>query len=106
MANSFEHISIAAIKVLAKQAALRLVKDELQRQGIRVHSVPARDIQISAIQYVDDHPELIEQAAERVAAHPEWLPKRARPPVAQSDHATGRTDIVGEKSTTSAIFRR
>jgi hypothetical protein len=65
MANSFDHISIDAVKVLAKQAAIRLVKDELQRQGIRVHSVAARDIQISAIQYVDEHPELIEEARER-----------------------------------------
>jgi len=65
MANSFEHISIAAVKVLAKQAALLLVKDELRRQGIRVQSVPARDIQISAIQYVDEHPELIDAARDR-----------------------------------------
>ena len=65
MANSFEHISIAAVKVLAKQAAIRLVKSELQRQGIHVHSVPARDVQISAIQYVDAHPELIDEARER-----------------------------------------
>jgi hypothetical protein len=65
MANSFEHISIAAVKVLAKQAAIRLVKDELQRRGLRVHSVPARDIQISAIQYVDAHPELIAEARDR-----------------------------------------
>ena len=96
MANSFEHISIAAVKVLAKQAALRLVKDELQRQGIRVHSVPARDVQISAIQYVDDHPELIEQARVRVAAHPEWLPKRARPPVPGTDNAKMSSEISTE----------
>ena len=65
MANSFEHISIAAVKVLAKQAAIRLVKDELQRQGIRVHSVPMREIHIRAHALVDEHPELIAQAAER-----------------------------------------
>jgi hypothetical protein len=30
--------------VLARQAAIRLVKDELKRQGVRVHSVETRDI--------------------------------------------------------------
>jgi hypothetical protein len=50
MANSFEHISIAAVKVLATQAAIRLVKSELQRRGLSVAHVPARDIQIQAYQ--------------------------------------------------------
>ena len=64
-ANSFSHLGAAAIKVLAKQAAIQLVKCELQRQGIRVHSVPMRDIQLRAFAYLDAHPELIAQAAER-----------------------------------------
>jgi hypothetical protein len=65
MTSSFEHISLAAIKAPAKQAAIRLVKDELQRQGIRVHSVPMRDIHIRACALVDERPHLIEEAAER-----------------------------------------
>ena len=64
-ANSFSHLGAAAIKVLAKQAAIQLVKCELQRQGIRVHSVPMRDIQIRAHALVDERPELIAEAAER-----------------------------------------
>jgi len=64
-ANSFSHLGAAAIKVLAKQAAIQLVKCELQRQGIRVHSVPMRDIQLRACALVDERPELIAQAAER-----------------------------------------
>ena len=64
-ANSFSHLGTAAIKVLAKQAAIQLVKCELQRQGIRVHSVTMRDIHIRAFAYLDEHPELIPQAAER-----------------------------------------
>ena len=64
-ANSFSHLGAAAIKVLAKQAAIRLVKDQLQRQGLRVASVPMRDIHIRAFAYLDEHPELIPQAAER-----------------------------------------
>ena len=44
MANSFEHISIAAVKVLAKQAG---------------------DIHIRACALVDEHPELIDAARDR-----------------------------------------
>jgi len=47
-ANSFSHLGAAAIKVLAKQAAILLVKDELRRHGVGVHSVPMRDIHIRA----------------------------------------------------------
>jgi hypothetical protein len=78
MANSFSHISAACVRVLARQAAINAVKSELQRRGERVHSVPMRDIQIAADDYLAAHPELVEQAQERVAAQPEkWLPKRA-----------------------------
>ena len=62
-ANSFSHLGAAAIKGLAKQAAILLVKDELRRQGIHVHSVARRDIQLRACALVDEHPELIAQAA-------------------------------------------
>jgi len=92
-ANSFSHLGAAAIKVLAKQAAIQLVKCELQRQGIRVHSVPMRDIQLRADELLAARPELIEQAQERVAREPEkWLPKRALRSVSQSGSAKIGTD--------------
>jgi hypothetical protein len=85
MANSFSHIGAACVRVLARQAAINAVKDQLQRKGLRVHSVPMRDIQIRADELLAAHPHLIEEAAERVAAHPEkWLPKRARGSVSAS----------------------
>ena len=64
-ANSFSHLGAAAIKVLAKQAAILLVKDELRRRGERVAHVPMRDIHIAADEHLREHPELIAQAAER-----------------------------------------
>jgi len=77
-ANSFSHIGAACVRVLARQAAINFVKSEIARRGLRLVSVPMREIQIEADQYLAVHPELIAQAAERVAAHPEkWLPKRA-----------------------------
>ena len=54
--------------MLAKQQAIHLVKDQLQRQGVRDHSVPMRDIQIEADELLRQRPELIAQAQERVAA--------------------------------------
>jgi hypothetical protein len=95
----FQHLDAAAAMVLARQAAIRLVKDRLAREGQRVHSVPARDIQIAADALLRQRPELIEQAAERVAAHPEWLPKqRGRRPVSVSGNARSGTDNAGEKA--------
>ena len=77
-ANSFSHIGAACVRVLARQAAINAVKSELQRRGERVHSVLMRDIHIAADELLAVHPELVAQAAQRVAAHPEkWLPKRA-----------------------------
>ena len=81
MAEPFQHLAAAAAIVLARQAAIRLAKDELARQGLRLHNVPMRDIQMRADELLAAQPHLIKEAQERIAAHPEWLPKRrfARP---------------------------
>jgi hypothetical protein len=64
-ANSFSHIGAACVRVLARQAAINLVKSELQRRGERVHSVSMRDIKIHADAYLAAHPELIDDAHAR-----------------------------------------
>ena len=69
-ANSFSHIGAACVRVLARQAAINLVKDELKRQGLRVHSVAMRDIHIRADEYLAAHPELIPATVERVRNSP------------------------------------
>jgi hypothetical protein len=69
-ANSFSHIGVACVRVLARQAAINLVKSELQRRGERVQSVPMRDIQIQADAYLAAHPELIPATEERVRNSP------------------------------------
>src|SRR5262249_49477401 len=71
-ANSFSHIGGACVRVLARQAAIKLVKDELQRCGERVHSVPMRDIHIAANDYLAAHPELIPATVERVRNSPDY----------------------------------
>jgi hypothetical protein len=69
-ANSFSHIGAACVRVLARQAAINLVKDELKRQGLRVHSVAMRDIHIAVDDYLAAHPELIPATVERVRNSP------------------------------------
>jgi len=69
-ANSFSHIGVAYVRVLARQAAINAVKSELQRRGERVHSVPMRDIHIAADDYLVAHPELIPATVERVRNSP------------------------------------
>jgi hypothetical protein len=65
MANSFEHISITAVKVLARLAAERVIKEKLRDQGVRVSLVPMRDVRTQADLYLSHHPELFDQAKER-----------------------------------------
>jgi hypothetical protein len=65
MANSFEHISISAVKTLARLAAKRAVQANLRDQGIRVTTYPYAEIIRQAAEYLANHPELYQQALER-----------------------------------------
>jgi len=65
MANSFEHISIAAVKALATLAARKAVEAELRAKGVRTTSVPRREIELQAYALVAARPELIAQAREQ-----------------------------------------
>ena len=51
--------------VLARYYAREAVKRELRSQGIKLAHVEASEIARAAIQYIDDHPELIAFATER-----------------------------------------
>jgi NAD(P)-dependent dehydrogenase (short-subunit alcohol dehydrogenase family) len=65
MANSFEHISIGAVKVLARLAAKKAVQAELRSKGVRVTLVRPAAISAQADAYLASHPELYQQASER-----------------------------------------
>jgi NAD(P)-dependent dehydrogenase (short-subunit alcohol dehydrogenase family) len=62
MANSFEHISIGAVKVLARLAAKRAVQAELRSKGVRVTLVRPAEINAQAAEYLASHPELYTNA--------------------------------------------
>jgi hypothetical protein len=64
-ANSFEHISIGAVKTLARLAAKRAVQANLRDQGVRVSLYPYADLMRLAGEYLGNHPELYQQALER-----------------------------------------
>jgi NAD(P)-dependent dehydrogenase (short-subunit alcohol dehydrogenase family) len=62
MANSFEHISIGAVKVLARLAAKRAVQAELRSKGVRVTLVKPAAISAQAAEYLASDPELYANA--------------------------------------------
>jgi hypothetical protein len=64
-ANSFEHISIMAVKVLARLAAKKAVQAELKDAGVRVTLVKPVEIRERAAAYLLNHPELYVAAHER-----------------------------------------
>jgi hypothetical protein len=56
-ANSFEHISITAVKVLARLAAKRIVQAQLRDQGVRVTLVKPAEISALAGELLAQHPD-------------------------------------------------
>ena len=65
LANSFQHISITAVKLLARLAAKRAVQAKLRGQGVRVTTYPYAELMRQAAEYLDKHPELYVAALER-----------------------------------------
>jgi hypothetical protein len=59
------------IMILARQAARKAVKRQFQAQGLKVSHMQARVIAAAANDYLRDHPELLEQAAETVRKVPQ-----------------------------------
>ena len=60
---AIQSLGQAAVMVLARQAAMNLVKDDLRRKGLRVASM--RELHIAADELLRQRPELIEQAMAR-----------------------------------------
>jgi len=54
-----------AVMTIARYQAREAVKRELRSQGIKLQQVEASEISRAAIQYVDDHPEIIAFATAR-----------------------------------------
>jgi hypothetical protein len=62
----------AVVMMVAKQAAIKAVKGNMQAQGVKVVYVARRIIVAAANAYLTEHPELIEQAAETVRKVPQF----------------------------------
>jgi hypothetical protein len=60
MAEPFQHISGAAVKVLARLAARKAAKEQFQSQGVKHYK--HADLLRQASEYLAGHPELYEQA--------------------------------------------
>jgi Fe2+ or Zn2+ uptake regulation protein len=66
MAKSLFPIGVSVVKVLARSAARNAVKRQLQAQGVRVSHVRHAEIMAQASEYLASHPELYQEASERV----------------------------------------
>jgi hypothetical protein len=60
----------SVVMVMARCLALKAVKAELRRSGLRFQSFEQRDLSAMAYRYWDEHPELIAQAEEMIATTP------------------------------------
>jgi hypothetical protein len=116
MADQFEHISSAAVKVPARLAAKKQLTEQLRQQGVR--QPLARPSAVSA--HLAEHPELYEQAlatAWELAVRSQsalinavlfeddrrvW--RKPRRPVYESDNTKSGTEKTQLFPTTSAIF--
>ena len=63
--HSFKLIGTHAVHVLARLAAKNAVKEKLRGDGVRLTLVPPREIAEKAQVYLEQHPELYQQALER-----------------------------------------
>jgi hypothetical protein len=81
-AKSFSHIGNHAINVLARLAVRNVIKEQLRDQGVRVTIVPIREITERAQVYLEQHPELYQQALER-ARQMGWID--LQPPMVTPD---------------------
>ena len=62
----------AVIMTVARQAAIKAIKQSIQAQGGKPVHIERQIIVSAANNYLRDHPELIEQAAETVRKVPEF----------------------------------
>jgi hypothetical protein len=65
MAKHFKLVGTHAVSVLARLAARNIIKEQLRDQGRRLSLVPIREINEQALAYLEQHPELYQQALER-----------------------------------------
>jgi hypothetical protein len=78
MARHFKPVGTHAVKVLARLAARKIIADQLRDQGVRVSLVPIHQIHEQAQVYLEQHPELYEQALER-ARRMGWIDQLREP---------------------------
>ena len=63
--DTFKHISVHMVHVLARLQAKRLVQDQLRAEGRRLSQVSPREVQELATAYLRDHVEVWKEALAR-----------------------------------------
>ena len=63
--DTFQHISVHMVHILARMMAKRLVQEALRNEGRRLSLVPPREVQELATAYLRDHVEVWKEAIAR-----------------------------------------
>ncbi len=79
---------------LATYYAKREVKREWQRQGRKLQTIEASEIARAAHIYLDQHPELIEEASEQIRTNPRFAFARVRSDAQRAKAQKQRTSAV------------
>lgn len=93
----------AAAIIWARQLAIRALKDEWRAQGLKPWDIEASELAKAAKDYLSEHPELIEQAAETVRNHPNYEHSLNGKNVSAREIADERSCTKYSKPNTAAI---
>jgi NAD(P)-dependent dehydrogenase (short-subunit alcohol dehydrogenase family) len=103
-AKSLFHSTNHAINYLARSAAKKAVTEQLRAQGVRVTLVKPADIAARAKVYLEQHPELYQQAFERaqrmgcVDQEPSQIlvtPNRVFEKSSEIEHSANADSVIG-----------
>ena len=69
--RALHHVMSATVMTMARLIAIKAVKRNMQAQGLKLAHVERQIIVSAAGKYLDEHPELLDRAAETVQSHTE-----------------------------------
>lgn len=68
--RALHHVMSATVMTMARLIAIKAVKRNMQAQGLKLAHVERLIIVSAAAKYLDEHPALLDRAAETVQSHP------------------------------------
>ena len=68
--RALHHVMSATVMSVARLIAIKAIKRSMQAQGLKLAHIERQIIVSAAGKYLDEHPALLERAAETVQSHP------------------------------------